>query len=175
MRGLQDIRVVDLSTGIAGAYATKLFADAGADVVKVETSDGDPLRGWTASGTALDGRDGALFRFLAGSKRSVVGTPADPEVDRLLASADLVVESAGSQGPFDRPGLLARHPGLVLLSISPYGLEGPYADRPVSELTIQAECGSISVRGLKGQEPYQAGGRTTDWSGGVFAVVAAVA
>ena len=49
-RGLSDIRVVDFSTGIAGAYTTKLFADAGADVVKVEPPEGDPLRRWSASG-----------------------------------------------------------------------------------------------------------------------------
>ena len=175
MHGLSDLRVVDFSTGIAGAYATKLFADAGADVIKVEPAGGDPLRRWTANGPPADGRDGALFRFLAGSKRSVVGALGDAEVEALLASADLVVENAGPGPGFDRAGLVARHPGIVLLSISPYGLEGPYADRPASELTVQAECGSISVRGLKGQEPYQAGGRTMEWIGGVFAGAAALA
>ena len=85
----------------------------------------------------------ALFRFLAASKRSVVGSWDDEEVASLVASADLVVESDGPGG-LDRTAWRERHPGLVWLSISPYGLEGPYAERPVSELTIQAECGSIS-------------------------------
>jgi len=175
MRALRAIRVVDLSTGVAGAYATRLFADAGADVVKVEPAGGDPLRRFTASGSDRGGRDGALFRFLAASKRSVVGAVGEPATDALLASADLVVDTDGPRAPFDRAAIAAAHPGLVWLAISPYGLEGPYAQRPWSEFTIQAECGSLSMRGLAGQEPYQAGGRTTLWIGGVFAAVAALA
>ena len=54
--------VVDLSTGIAGAYCTKLLADGGARVIKVESPEGDPLRRWSASGAAIEnGSDGALF------------------------------------------------------------------------------------------------------------------
>ena len=72
---LRSLRVVDLSTGIAGGYATKLFADAGADVVKVEPAGGDPLRRHSASGADLGSEDGALFRFLHAGKRSIVGEP----------------------------------------------------------------------------------------------------
>ena len=60
MIGLSDLRVVDCSGGIAGGYCSKLFADAGADVVKVEAPEGDPLRRWSATGADLGGRDGAL-------------------------------------------------------------------------------------------------------------------
>src|SRR5271167_3390535 len=99
---LTGYTVVDLSTGIAGAYCTKLLADGGADVIKVEPPEGDPLREWSSSGAIVPaGSDGALFSFLAGSKHSVV---ADPEVDediqlvvRLLAAADAVVWSPGSK------------------------------------------------------------------------------
>jgi crotonobetainyl-CoA:carnitine CoA-transferase CaiB-like acyl-CoA transferase len=75
---LATLRVVDLSTEIAGPYATKLLPDAGADVVKVEYPDGgDPLRRWMASGAPLaPGEDGALFRFLNTSKRSVALDPS---------------------------------------------------------------------------------------------------
>src|SRR5271166_913287 len=76
---LAGFTVVDLSTGIAGAYCTKLLADGGADVVKVEAPAGDPLRRWSASGAGIQpGDDGALFSFLAGAKHSVV---ADPTLD----------------------------------------------------------------------------------------------
>ena len=64
MAALRDLRIVDFSSQIAGPYATKLLADAGADVVKVEPVEGDPLRRWSASRGALEGEDGALFRFL---------------------------------------------------------------------------------------------------------------
>ena len=99
---LTGYTVIDLSTGIAGAYCTKLLADVGAAVVKVEPPEGDPLRRWSASGAAIPpGGDGALFSFLAGSKHSVA---ADPEsiddvrmIDGLLTAADAVVWSGGSK------------------------------------------------------------------------------
>ena len=70
-RALRETRVLDFSSGIAGAYCSKLFADAGAEVIKVETGDGDPLRRWSASGAELAGEDGPLFQFLHFSKRAV--------------------------------------------------------------------------------------------------------
>jgi crotonobetainyl-CoA:carnitine CoA-transferase CaiB-like acyl-CoA transferase len=172
--GLRGVRVVDCTTGIAGAYATKLFADAGADVVKLEAPDGDPLRRWSATGADLGGADGALFRFLHHGKRSVVAAPDDPPAAALVAAADLVVEGFA-------PALAARldwprrHPSQVVLSITPFGRGGPYDGRPASELTLQAESGSISTRGLRGREPFQAGGRIGEWVGGTFAAVAALA
>src|SRR5579872_5907711 len=111
---LRDIRVVEASTGIAGGYAAKLFADAGADVVKVEPADGDPLRRWTAAEVELGGRDSALFRHLAASKRSVVGPVAE-----LLGGADLVIED----GSLD---VVPEGDGLVVVSITPYGHNGAW-------------------------------------------------
>src|SRR6202051_2020391 len=96
---LTGYTVVDLSSGIAGAYCTKLLADGGADVIKVESPEGDPLRRWSASGADIaPGEDGALFSFLACSKHSVVADP-DTDVDfvnALLADADALVWSRGS-------------------------------------------------------------------------------
>ncbi|HUJ66039.1 MAG TPA: CoA transferase, partial [Acidimicrobiales bacterium] len=180
MHGLSDLRVVDLSTGIAGPYCTKLFADAGADVIKVEPPAGDPLRSWSATGADLDGRDGALFRFLNASKRSVVGTPGDDEVTSLMAGADLVVDSPGTDcfghdGAAVPADLAGQVPDLVIVSITPFGRSGPYASRPWTEFTLQAESGSLGKRGLPSQPPVQAGGRITDWVGGTFAAVAALA
>jgi crotonobetainyl-CoA:carnitine CoA-transferase CaiB-like acyl-CoA transferase len=174
MTGLKHLRVVDLSTGIAGGYVTKLLADAGADVIKVEAAGGDPLRGWSASGADLGGEDGALFRFLASSKRSVVGEPGDAHVLELIAGADLVVESF-EPGVIDALDLCGRHPQLVLLSITPYGRGGPYSSRPASDFTIQAESGCLFARGLPEQPPVQIGGRTGFWVSGVFAAVGALA
>jgi len=70
---LAGLRVVELATDIAGPYATKLLADAGADVLKIEhPAGGDPLRRWTACGVEVpSGEDGALFRFLNTSKQSL--------------------------------------------------------------------------------------------------------
>ena len=175
MHGLRDIRVVDFSTEIAGPYSTKLLCDAGADVIKVEAPGyGDPLRYWSATGADLHGEDGALFRFLNHGKRSVVGRPDSDGVQDLIAGADLVVESF-VEPALDAPLLLARNPGLVILSITPFGRGGPWSARPASEFTVQAESGSIGTRGLPGGEPFQAGGRIGDWVGGTFASVGALA
>ncbi len=174
MQGLADFRVVDFSSGIAGSYCTKLLADAGADVVKVEPAQGDPLRRWSASGADPGAQDGALFRFLHQNKRSVTGLPDDDAILELVASADLVVEGFRC-GEIDPAAWCDRFPGLVVLSITPFGRGGPWDGRPATEFTIQAGCGSIGTRGLAGQEPFQAGGRTTEWVGGTFASVAALA
>src|SRR5262245_2378161 len=101
---LEQLRVVDFSSGIAGAYCCKLLADAGADVVKVEPPGGDPWRSWTA-GDGPEGRDvdpvegAALFRFLHHGVRSVGGGPEAPEVVALTDSADVVVESGDRGAP----------------------------------------------------------------------------
>ena len=174
MRGLQGLRVIDFSNRISGAYVSKLLADAHADVIKLEPPEGDPLRNWSASHQDLAGKDGALFQFLNCSKRSVVALPEDPAALELIDGADLVVETF-APGSFDGRGYCERFPGLVVLSISAFGQEGPYRGRPSSDLTIQAESGGISGRGLPSQPPIQCGGRVTEWIGGTFAAVAALA
>lgn len=173
MHGLRELRVVDLSQRIAGAYATKLMADAWAEVIKVEPPEGDALRRWTASGQDLAGRDGALFQFLNTSKKSVVGRLGDEAIDALVDGADLVVET--SDGAIDAPALAERHPGLVVLSISAYGTGGPLSGQPSADLTVQANSGAVSTRGLQSQPPVMCGGRTTEWIGGTFAAVAGLA
>jgi crotonobetainyl-CoA:carnitine CoA-transferase CaiB-like acyl-CoA transferase len=186
MHGLKNLRIVDFSTGVAGPYCSKLFADAGADVIKVETPEGDPLRGWSVGGEDLGDRDGAFFRYLNASKRSVIGTlqdlladaseanPRGDEIRELVADADLLIEDA-PPGSHDPGALCEHHPGLVLLSITPFGLRGPMADRPATDFTLQAEGGSLGARGRPGGEPYQAGGGIAAWTGGCFSAVAALA
>jgi crotonobetainyl-CoA:carnitine CoA-transferase CaiB-like acyl-CoA transferase len=143
-------------------------------VVKVEPAAGDPLRRWSSSGADLGDRDGALFRFLNTSKRSVIGEPGDLEIFSLVDGADLVVESDAAAG-LDPLAWCERHPGLVVLSLTPWGRSGPYAGRPATEFTVQAESGATGTRGLASAPPYMAGGRMTEWLGGTFAAVAALA
>jgi crotonobetainyl-CoA:carnitine CoA-transferase CaiB-like acyl-CoA transferase len=154
---LEGVRVVDLTTDIAGPYCTKVLADAGADVVKVEPPAGDPLRTW---------RSGALFEFLNTSKRSVHG-----EADDLVAAADLLVAGA----PVDVDALWQANPALVVVTITPFGCDGPWAQRPSTEFTLQAACGSTGQRGLPEQPPLAAGGRIGEWVTGTYAALGAVA
>ena len=176
--------VVDLSSGIAGAYCTKLLADGGAEVIKVEPPEGDPLRGWSASGAEiLTGTDGALFSFLACSKRSVI---AEPEVDgdfvdALLAGADAVVWSPGAgvagDGRYTPEAIRQRHPHLTVTAITAFGLDGPWNDKAATEFTLQAWSGGIVGlgRGAPDRAPVYVGGQVGDYLAGAYASAATMA
>jgi crotonobetainyl-CoA:carnitine CoA-transferase CaiB-like acyl-CoA transferase len=183
---LNGYTVVDLSSGIAGAYCTKILADGGADVVKVEAPEGDPLRGWSASGALISpGEDGALFSFLACSKQSVVVDPDDAAdvamVDRLLASADAVVWSRGSRvaecDSLTAQEIHRRHPHLIVTAITPFGLDGPWHDRPATEFTLQAWSGGVIGigRGSQDRAPVYVGGQVGDWVAGAYAAAMTLA
>lgn len=182
MHPLDGYVVVDLSTGIAGAYCTKLLADGGAEIVKIEPPEGDSLRRWSASGAEIrPGDDGALFSYLACSKRSVA---ADPDVDAdfvnaLLADADAVVWSRGSTiaDAFAPAEIHRNHPHLTVTSITPFGIEGPWADRPATEFTLQAWSGGIVGlgRGSADRAPVFVGGQVGDYLAGAYASVATMA
>lgn len=168
---LEGIRVVQVGTGIASGYAGKLFVDAGAEVIQIEPVGGDPLRSWSSTGPVPDGATGALFSFLAAGKSSVVGAPDDAAVHALLLDADLVIDS----GEIDPEALRARSSRLVVVSVTPYGRTGPWADRPGTEFTVQAECGSIAARGTLELPPVQAGARIAEWAAGLYGAAAGLA
>ena len=171
---LSHLRVIDFTTDIAGPYATKLFVDAGAEVIKIEPPGGDPARQLHAVDVDLGGDDSAMFRYLNAGKLSVVGTPRDAHVCALFAGADLVCEDLGPMG-LDVAALRAQHPHLVVLSLSPFGLAGPYAGRVATEFTVQAESGSILYRGRSTKPPVYAGGRVTEYLSGAYGAPAALA
>ncbi|HEY2303577.1 MAG TPA: CoA transferase [Acidimicrobiales bacterium] len=174
MAPLQGLRVLDLSSDIAGPYCTKLLVDAGADVVKVEPPEGDGLRRWNPTGADLRAGDGLLFRFLNASKRSIVAGPHDPPVLELASRADVVVDDR-EPGVVEALGLLDTNPSLTIVSISPFGRGGPWAARAATEFTLQGWSGSIGRRGRPDGPPLAAGGRLGEWIGGVYAAVAALA
>ncbi len=172
---LHDMVVVDLSTGISGAYCAKLFADAGAVVTRVEPAQGDPLRSWrwpTAEGPTpadLGSGDAPMFRYLRHGQRSVVlgdDGSANAHLREMCASADLVITSGA---------LVERYEGTVVVSITPYGSAGPCADRLATEFTIQAESGALTIRGTVEFPPVQMGGRSVEWVAGAYAAVGAMA
>jgi crotonobetainyl-CoA:carnitine CoA-transferase CaiB-like acyl-CoA transferase len=165
-----DWRVLELSNGIAVSYCAKMFADAGADVVKIESPQGDSMRGWSAGGPA-----GALFGYLAAGKKSVAHH--DPaEIAALLAGADIVLTDLTDGWTLDD---ITAHtgPSAVVLAVTPFGTTGPYVDDQVvaNEFILQALCGSIAGRGWPGDEPVQAGGRLGEWLAGSFAAAVAAA
>ncbi|HEX4432050.1 MAG TPA: CoA transferase [Frankiaceae bacterium] len=170
---LAHLRVLEIATEIAGPYAGKLFADAGADVVKVEPASGDPMRVHTAGGPLAAG-DSALFAYLNTSKRSIVAAADDPEIVELAAAADVVIVDRGIS-PSALNALRGARAASVVVAITPFGLTGPSADEPATEFTLQARCGSTAGRGLADRIPLSAGGRLGEWIGGAYGAVAGVA
>ena len=153
---LAGVRVLDRTSGIAGPYCTKILADAGADVVKVEPAEGDPAR---RAGS------GALFEYLDAGKQSVTS------VGSLASEADVVL----SDDTRWAEGLREADEGLVVTTITPFGRRGPWVGRPWSEFTLQAACGSTGQRGVPEGQPIAAGGRVGEWVAGTYAAVATMA
>ena len=186
---LAGLRVIDLSTVLAGPYATMLLADLGADVVKVEPPEGDATRGWgppwvgdVDTGT----RTAAYYLAINRNKRSLridLRRPAGADIlRRLLLDADVLIENL-------RPGSLARlgfdddalrdlNPDLVHLAISGYGADGPAADRPGYDSVIQAVGGLMSITGdadTDGGHPTKVGVAISDVVAGLFATIGILA
>jgi crotonobetainyl-CoA:carnitine CoA-transferase CaiB-like acyl-CoA transferase len=169
---LDDVRVLDLSESIGGGYCARLLSLAGARVVVGEADGGHPLRSWSWAGPgSVD--DGPLFAYLHAGHRAELIAPSD-RLDQLIAEADVVILDDAAGRP-DARDLVAAHPTLVVVSISPYGLTGPYAHLPGSELTVQADSGALAIRGHPSRPPVQAGGRSTEWLSGSYAAAGAVA
>lgn len=182
---LDRLRVLELGGEIAAPYATKLLAELGADVCKVEPSGGDPLRAWGPFPRDADAdpdEGGGLFRYLNGGKRSAVVDLDEPEGVAWLvaaaAGADLLVESLGA-AELERIGaspeaLHRANPKLAIVRISDFGQRGPYAGIPTSGLTVQALGGWVSSHGVPGQPPVQVGARIHEYAAGAFAAAAAL-
>jgi glutaryl-CoA transferase len=157
MKLFEGVRVLDLSRMLAGPYGSMLLADMGAEVIKVEDPDGgDPMR--TMGPPFLPGGESAYFLAINRNKKSVVVDLARDDgravfLD-LVRRCDVVWENF-------RPGVLARlgcdhaalaavNPRLVMCSISAYGQDGPYHDRPAFDLALQAMGGAMSLTGEVG-------------------------
>lgn len=179
---LEDLRVLDLSDGVAGAYCGKLFADYGADVIKVEPPSGDHTR---RQGPFPHGRPhgeaGALWLYLGTNKRSVTLDIAQPTGQRLLRrlveDANIVVESF-PPAYLDSLGLgfqalrsIKRR--IVLVSVTPYGQGGPKAGWRATNLTSFACGGQMSLTGEPDREPLVNAGYQAECQAGLQAFAAA--
>ena len=170
---LDGLRVVELCEGIAGPWAGRLLAGYGADVIKVEPPIGDRSR---AMGPfPSDGPDpetGALHLHLNTGKRSVVGHVGDELVDRLIDGADIVLQSSALINPAD---IEQSHPGLVLISVTSFGLTGRYSWCHGEEIVHYAMGGPMSASGEPGREPIKMGGDLGQYQCGTHTATAALA
>ena len=179
---LDDVKVIEVCHYIAGPYCCKMFADYGADVIKIEKpGEGDGARYLRPfAGDIPHQEKSGLFLNLNTNKRSItlnLQSEKGKEIFKnLVETADVVVESL-SPGVIDRLGLgyivLEKiNPKLVMTSISNFGQYGPYRDFALSELTLNAVSGFMASCGLPDREPTKRGENCEQYQSGLTAFVA---
>ena len=180
LRPLEGIRVVDLTSSLAGPTSTQLLAALGAEVVKVESLAGDHARAW---GPPFWSGEGAMFLASNAGKRSLAVELSDDRgrevVLRLADRADVFVQSL-RPGAAERHGLGAnvlreRNPRLVYCTIGAFGARGPLSSQPGYDPLLQAASGIMSVTGEDGRPPVRVGVSLIDLGTGVWAALGVVA
>jgi len=180
MQPLNGIRVLDLSRVLAGPYCTMVLGDLGADVIKVESPQGDETRSW---GPPFAEGESAYYLCVNRNKRSIVVDIKTAEgrdiLYRLIQRSDILVENF-------RPGSLARfsldfesasalNPNLIYCSITGFGQMGPLRDKPGYDFMIQAMGGLMSFTGEPDGEPMKVGVAVADLFAGQNATIAILA
>jgi crotonobetainyl-CoA:carnitine CoA-transferase CaiB-like acyl-CoA transferase len=185
---LSDVRVLDLGEGVPASYCAKLFADYGADVIKVEPPEGESTRRLGPFPDDLpDPEKSGLFLYLNANKRGITLDYSSPTgrmlLNKLVAWADIAIEdhqpSEAAALGFTWERLASVNPKLVMTSITPFGQTGPYRDFSPEEIVLFAMSGRMYVHGQPGREPlryapdmlwFQVGGTAaTATMGGLFA------
>ncbi|MBN9438304.1 CoA transferase [Bosea sp. (in: a-proteobacteria)] len=172
---LHGIKVVDLTTVIAGPYATQMLGDMGADVLKVEPPGGDVMRG---PGPARSPGMGAAFLNANRNKSSItLDLKAERDLAQLrdlIAGADIFIHNmrmgAARKSDLGPDTLLARQSRLIYCAIVGFGQDGPYRDRPAYDDIIQAASGWAALSRHAGDEPRYAPTIVADKTTALFAV-----
>jgi benzylsuccinate CoA-transferase BbsF subunit len=173
---LQGIRAIELGEGVSAPFCAKLLGDYGADVVKVEMpGSGDVARHWGPfPGDRPDPEKSGLFFFLNTNKRSVALDPGSPDgreaLLELLAGADVFIENHSPQQMrdwgLDYASLIALNPDLVMISITPFGQTGPYADWKGCDLNaFHLSATGHRYCGRPGEPPLEHGTFSADFFG----------
>ena len=155
---LHGVRVLEIGGGIPAAFAAKWLAGFGADVVRVDPSE-----------ETLSADEQV---YLLAGKRRVVNTS---NIDNVALAADIVVEGENPvRRAFEPAAWRAKKPELVVVSITPFGQDGPYAGREATNITSFAMGGIMSLTGMAQREPLVTGGSQAEYLGGINGFGAAV-
>jgi len=181
MSALTGLRVVELARILAGPWIGQTLADLGADVIKVESPEGDDTRRWGPPFIDADGeRAAAYFHACNRGKRSIVADFSTARgceiVRRLAAQADVLIENfrIGSLKKFglDEKRLRGLNPRLVYCSITGFGQTGPYAERAGYDFLIQGMSGYMDITGDPNGEPQKVGVAISDLFTALYGVIA---
>ena len=177
---LSGLKVVELGQVLAGPFAGAIFADLGAQVIKIErTEGGDDGR---SMGQAFHGTDSMLFQIFNRGKQSVTldlkTADGVAQLDELAAQADVLIHNLRpgvvAQLGLDGPTLCARHPRLIYCEISAFGHLGPLSGAPGYEPLIQAYSGLSSISGNPDGPPIRMGASVCDQGTGMWIVIGAL-
>lgn len=181
---LKGLKVIELARILAGPWAGQTLSDLGAEVIKVESPEGDDTRRWGPPFIAQDGVETAAYFHGCNRGKSSVAIDfrtdqGQAEVLALIAEADIVIENFKVGGlakyGLDYPSLKARFPGLIYCSITGFGQDGPYASRAGYDYIIQGMSGLMSITGAPEGQPQRVGVAITDIFTGVYASTAILA
>ncbi|MFH1807008.1 MAG: CaiB/BaiF CoA-transferase family protein [Pseudomonadota bacterium] len=189
---LSGIRVLDLSRVLAGPWASQTLADLGAEVIKIERPGaGDDTRGWgppyAKDANGKDTTEAAYYLSANRGKKSLTVDITRPEgqeiIRNLAAKSDVVIENFKVGGlakyGLDYASLRAVHPALIYCSITGFGQDGPYKDRPGYDFMIQAMGGLMSLTGAPdsepGGQPVKVGVAVADIFTGLYATIGILA
>lgn len=181
---LAGLKVVELARILAGPWAGQILADLGAQVIKVESPQGDDTRRWGPPFIDHQGdRSAAYFHAANRGKQSVVADFTTPQgqqkVRDLVADADILIENFKVGGltkyGLDHASLSALNPRLIYCSVTGFGQTGPYAHRAGYDFIIQGMSGMMSVTGDPAGQPQKVGVAVTDIFTGVYAAVGILA
>jgi crotonobetainyl-CoA:carnitine CoA-transferase CaiB-like acyl-CoA transferase len=178
---LSGLKVLELARVLAGPWAGQVLADLGAEVIKVESPEGDDTRQWGPPFVAnADGsHDAAYFHATNRGKRSIAVDFRNEEGRRIVrdlaARSDILIENFKVGGlrrhGLDYAALRAVNPRLIYCSISGFGQDGPYAHRPGYDFIIQGMGGIMDLTGAPDGEPQKSGVAFADIFTGLYAVV----
>jgi crotonobetainyl-CoA:carnitine CoA-transferase CaiB-like acyl-CoA transferase len=169
---LSDVVVLELATGVAGPYCGKLLADLGAQVIKCEPPDGDPVR----REPPLVAHDSAFFNYLNENKLGIELAAGDRRLVELAKHADIVIHGERGPGADALEGRIrAANPAAVVVSVTPYGRSGPRAGWHSSALTDWATSGYQYIAGDPARGPLALPGFQAEFHAGLHGGVGALA
>ncbi len=178
---LAGLKVLELARILAGPWAGQTLADLGADVIKVESANGDDTRKWGPPFVEREGAQSAsYFNSTNRGKRSIVvdftTSDGQEEIKKLAAEADVLIENFKLGGlakyGLDYASLAAINPKLVYCSITGFGQTGPYAHRAGYDFILQGMSGLMSITGEPDGQPQKVGVAVTDIFTGLYSVIA---
>jgi len=163
----EDLRVLDLSDRLSGAYCARLFGDYGADVLLLEPPEGHVLRREPPFLDDVPGPNRSLLHaYVNANKRSRIAPADAADLAIHIAEADVIVTTTTPWSPALREALEAKRPDAVHVSVTPFGLGGPLAGAPANNLIHSAMSGWADICGVEGEPPLQLPPRQFDYLAG---------